>query len=90
MAKYTVWCPDHGSTFEDGRKFEASDAEHAAERWAEWEDAYSAEYSIVGGSEKIVRVRGEDGGEQEFTVTGESVPLYRARANQQEGRDNGN
>lgn len=79
MEKFTVWCPEHGSSFEDGRQFEAVDAEMAAEEWAAWEDAWSAEYTIVGGGEKTVIVRGEDGQEQTFTVTGESVPQYRAR-----------
>lgn len=63
------------------KKFEAADAEHAAERWAEWEDAHSAEYLIVSGrTEPTVEVRDPEGAITRWMLTGESVPRYRARS----------
>ncbi len=66
---------------DDAGVFEALDERQAAEKWAEDDDASSAEYRIVGGrSEPDVYVRRlPDGVTQRFTVTGEAVPHYRAR-----------
>ena len=58
----------------------ATDAEDAAEKWAEREDWNSAEYSIVkGDSSPTVAVR-EKGKELIvfYVLTGESVPRYMA------------
>lgn len=51
----------------------------AAEAWAEHHDS-EGDYSIVGGSSVHVRVRKADSKDawEEFTVTGESEPVYRA------------
>lgn len=78
--KYDVWCPDLGSRPKDARAFEAHEAYAAAEKWAEWEDAYSADYCIVGGTDRRVCVR-EHGGEtvQTFMVSGRAEPVYSAR-----------
>ncbi len=54
--KYIVWCPDLGQTREDGKVFEAADAEAAAVAWAEWNDRESAEYDIVSGTPATVKV----------------------------------
>lgn len=78
MSKFTVWCPEHGSEFEDGRSFDAYSAAHAAKTWGKYEDAYSAEYSIVGGCEVTVMVRDEDGHDSSFVVSGEAEPVYYA------------
>ena len=81
MKTFIVWCPDLGSTQEDGDRIQASDAEIAAEKWAHMDDAYSAEYAIVGGQEREVIVVEDRKGAQElrFKVTGEAVPQYYAR-----------
>ncbi len=79
MSKFTVWCPERDQDFEDGRSFDAYDAEVAAEKWAEYDDAYSAEYSIVGGREVTVMVRNEAGQDSSFVVSGEAEPVYFAR-----------
>lgn len=80
MNRYRIWCPDLGQEESDAQARSAIDAQEAAEEWAEWHDWYSAEYGIVGGKERKVFVRDIDGSEiSEWTVTGESVPLYRAR-----------
>lgn len=78
---FIVWCPDLGSTQEDGDRIKALDAEFAAEKWAQIDDAYSAEYAIVGGQEREVVVVEDREGAQElrFKVTGEAVPQYYAR-----------
>ncbi len=78
--KYDVWCPDLGSGPEDARVFEAHEACAAAERWADWEDNYSADYWIVGGTDARVCVR-EHGGEtvHEFVVSGRTDRIYSAR-----------
>jgi hypothetical protein len=79
---YVVWCPDRGATKEDGRRFAAYDAERAATLWAEWDDASSADYTIVGGTPaEVVVAEARDGAaEHRFIVSGESSPTYRARA----------
>jgi hypothetical protein len=76
---FTVWCPEQGETADDGRAFDAFDAEEAAEQWAEQDDWSSAEYSIVGQrSTPIVHVQGPSGDVQRFRVSGEAVPSYSA------------
>ena len=78
--RYIVWCPDMYGTEEDGKTFHASSPSAAAEKWAEWSDCHSADYGIVKGTDALVHVRREDGGETlAFTVSGETVPLYHAR-----------
>ena len=57
--KYQVWCPDNGDTESDSRTFEAFDAELAAAYWAHWHDDYTADYTIVGGTDATVCVRDE-------------------------------
>lgn len=79
MSTFTVWCPERDQDFEDGRSFDAYDAEMAAEKWAKYDDADSAEYSIVGGSEVTVTVRDEEGRDSSFLVYGEAQPVYYAR-----------
>ena len=79
MNKYLVWCPELGSSAEDGRQFAAFDAEGAACMWARWEDAHSADYWIVQGQGTTVIVRSPDGSESGFKVTGESDIHYSAR-----------
>lgn len=81
MKTFLVWCPDMGSEREDACEIEAHDHGSAAEKWAEQEDSYSAEYSIVSGRETpIVCVAEGDEPEQRFRVSGEAVPHYYAHA----------
>ena len=77
---WLVWRPENGDEEDDARRVMASDAEQAAEDYAERDDSDSAEYGIVGGSPATVCVRAEAGGEVEtFVVSGEAVPHYSAR-----------
>jgi hypothetical protein len=81
MIKFKVWCLTLHQGEEDARVIEAFDAEEAAEKWAEHEDSWSADYWIVGGEEARVMVqRSDGGGAVEFVVTGESRPAYTADA----------
>jgi len=76
---WLVWEPDQGGTEEDAREVRATSAEQAACDYAEDVDADG--YAILGGCSATFHVRKESGGpEQRFTVTGESVPQYTARA----------
>lgn len=78
--QFDAWCPDLGSGPEHARTFEARSAYDAAEAWANWEDAQSAEYWIVGGSEARVCVRQSGQTEvHEFVVAGTMTRQYRAR-----------
>jgi len=89
MAKFIVWNPESGGA-EDGKMFVAYDAEEAAEKWAEREDSWGAEYLIVSGrDEPVVHVRDEEGHETYFKVSGESVPAYYAREIEQPQPSNG-
>ena len=78
---YLVWCPDRGATREYARCIVSCNPKSAATDWAEWEDASSADYTIVGGTdiEVVVAEDREGSAEWRFTVSGESVPCYRAR-----------
>jgi len=78
--QFDAWCPELGQKPEDAKTIKAFDAELAASAWADWHDAYTAEFSIVGGTEICVSVR-EHGKEtiQEFTVYGEMERVYRCR-----------
>lgn len=77
--EYDVWCPDLGSGPEDARVIEAPWADQAAEAWARFEDAWGADYWIVGGTNATVCVR-ERGSQKvlTFIVSGYSEAVYRA------------
>lgn len=77
---YLIWCPELGSTSDDGSSVTGYDAEDAAGTWAQREDAESADYWIVKGEGTTVIVRSPDGTEQSFRVTGEQAINYYARA----------
>ena len=80
MTTYLVWCPEYGQSEDDARRVNAWDANAAACEWAEWYDARSADYLIVGGSEVTVVVRAANKPEEwRLIVSGESVAHYRAR-----------
>lgn len=81
MKTFLVWCPDMGSGREDAHEIQAYDHESAAKGWAEREDWWSAEYSIVSGRETptVCVAEGEEP-EQQFIVSGESVPQHYATA----------
>lgn len=81
MTKYLVWRPEYGQEPEDGTVVDAYDANSAACKWAERDDAESADYLIVRGSDATVKVRAvnKPTDEWEMIVSGESVPSYRAR-----------
>ncbi len=84
MKTFLVWCPDMGSEREDAYEIKAVDAESAAQEWAEEEDSYSAEYSIVSGRETpVVHVAEINKPAQIFVVSGEAVPAYYARPAQE-------
>jgi hypothetical protein len=78
---WIVWCPERGQDREDGRSVDAHSAAAAAERWAEQDDARSADYMIVRGNDATVLVAADCEGstEHKFIVSGESRPEYRAR-----------
>lgn len=56
---YLVWCPELGQGPEVSKRVWVADAEEAAERWADWYDAHSADYPIVSGQDVTVCVRRE-------------------------------
>jgi hypothetical protein len=78
---YLVWKPDEGGTREDARRFDGFDHEDAAKRWAAWDDAHSADYTIVGGQPAEVCLAEDRPGSEprRFVVHGEPCPHYWAR-----------
>ena len=82
MGRYLVWEPSCGQTEEDAKKISASDPECAVRKWAEWSDSASSDYHIVGGQPTTVMVRDLDSPKAllEYEVSGESRPVYYARA----------
>lgn len=79
MKQHLVWCPDLGSSDEDGLRIMAHDPDDAACLWAKREDSNSADYWIVGGTDANVIVRDPNGIEHALIVSGETIPHYRAR-----------
>ena len=77
--KYQVWCPENGQDEADSRTFEACDAELAASEWAHWYDGWTADYTIVGGTDATVWVRDEKGAILRFTVSGRTERAYSSR-----------
>lgn len=77
---FLVWNAEEGLTEEDATVIYAYDAELAAEEWAEEDDANSADYCILKGSEPTVFVKeqGSEAPPKKFRVTGEAVPQYHA------------
>ena len=77
---FMAWCEEQSETEDDAQGIYASDAQSAAEQWAEDDDCYSAEYMIVGQKwEPVLTVKDtRDGEVKRFTVTGEAVPSYSA------------
>lgn len=75
---FLVWCLDHESTRDDAKRIKAAHHADAASLWAEWEDAHSADYWIVGGQTATVMVAEDVAGSEaiKYTVTGQSVPVY--------------
>lgn len=75
---YIVWRVSRHATKKNGRRIIAHNPERAAALWAEWHDAYSAEYVIAKGNEVTVVVSEERDGapEHKFIVRGESRPQY--------------
>lgn len=56
MTRYLVWWPEVGHGRDDGKLVIAHSPEDAAARWAQWYDAKSADYLIVGGQQAEVLV----------------------------------
>ena len=81
MTRYVVWRPDYGQTREDGREFEASCPQYAVQEWAQREDCDGADYLIVSGRdtpEVLVAEACSSLPPLRYSVSGESVPSYRA------------
>lgn len=79
MGKYIVWSESKEQTEDDGKAFEAVGAWDAAEQWAQWDDHYSADFSIVGGQPADVVVRDvETRAIDRFVVSGEQSAVYTA------------
>lgn len=80
MTRYVVWRPDYEQTREDGREIEAHSPQAACEKWAEQDDSRSADYLIVRGNsaEVMVAELGSSLPPFRYSVSGESVPSYRA------------
>lgn len=76
--RYMVW--REGEDREDGKVVRANYEKEAVEKWAEWDDAHSADYIIVSGQNAQVFVAMEEEGSEvmKFEVRGESCPVYYA------------
>ena len=76
---YLVWDPE-ACDREDAQTFDGYDAGAAAEAWAHRSDPEN-DYVIIAGSSVVVHTVDLDTGEeQSFSLTGEQVPSYHARA----------
>ena len=79
MNEYAVWCEDYGQDRADAKTIEASAPYYAAEKWASWKDAWSADYTIVSGNPAEVTVEClKTGAQSVWIVHGESIPSYSA------------
>ena len=80
MTRYVVWRPDYGQTREDGRSIAANSPQAACEEWAKQDDSKSADNLIVLGNsaEVMVSELWSSLAPFRYSVSGESVPIYRA------------
>jgi hypothetical protein len=67
-----------GDYSDEWKKIHAPDPGTAVERWAERDDAGSAEYRIASGKSAKVYVCDPNGNVTRWTVSGERVPQYSA------------
>lgn len=76
---YLVWREGEEER-EDAKRVKALYASQAAENWAEWADSWSADYTIVRGTDARVFVALDDGGTDAelFSVSGETRAIYHA------------
>lgn len=82
MAIFKVWAVDSDYDEHSARSFDGIDHEDAAQNWANWYDAYYANYLIVGGQEAEVFVLGaHDESAIKVTVIGETIRVYSGRKN---------
>ncbi len=79
MREYVVW-REGWTRDNDGEHIDAESPRRACEKWAEKSDYASADFSVIKGNDVtlIVAVPGEPM-EQRYIVSGEAVPVYRAR-----------
>ena len=80
--KFAVRVPDHGEdTWAYGRSVQADSPLNAAEEYVERMEARHCECAVAFGHEcLVVHVKDESSGrEYRFSVSGETVPRYRAR-----------
>ncbi len=86
LPAWRVWeCEDND--IYNGKIIFEIDEEEAAKKWAEYDDVYTADYSIVSGTDVYVFVCSEEEYRydpetvkpKKFLVSGESVPKYYAR-----------
>jgi hypothetical protein len=76
---WLVFTEDRHEDWDEADRVYATDAQEAAEKWAEQDDCDSAEYSIVAGTDAAVQVRRLDEPDTDpvwWVVSGESVPQY--------------
>ena len=86
MRKYNVWSETYNQHEEDGREIEADTPQQAAEKWARWRDAWSADYLIVNGDPAEATVKDvEIGRVSVWLVHGEAVPVYTAKLRVSDG-----
>ncbi len=78
MRMFKVWCPDDGETAEKfSRNIEALDAEDAAAKYGEQDDA-GGDYTIIKGGDKVVMVACVDHPPRKFSISGETIAHYSA------------
>ncbi|MCC7546164.1 MAG: hypothetical protein IT532_00190 [Burkholderiales bacterium] len=79
LKRFVVWDPDGGRGEEDGREFNALDAQAAVAAWADWDDDANSDYRIVCGEVVTVQVRDLQTNESsKWVVSGEAVISYTA------------
>ena len=81
IKKFLVWGDDEGDAFgRCERRIAASSHKEAAEKWAQRDDADSADYTIVGGEPETVCVQALGTvAVRRYSVRGETIAVYYAR-----------
>lgn len=87
--EYLVWCPERGQERCHARRVPSPSPRSAATDWARMDDAESADYLIVNGTqtEVLVAEDRDNSPVQRFAVRGEAEPVYYARAIPPGGRE---
>lgn len=80
MITYQVWENGGCRNREDANRISATDPRDAAQKYAQWSDQDSTDFSFASGSQAIVVIEAPDGNVHRFTIDSDTTINYYAKA----------